>query len=109
MARRRSPKTIASLAGLAPFNNDSGKRTGRRAIAGGRTRVRRALYMASLAAKASCPRLAAFYERIVARSGFRKLAIVAVARKLLTILNAMLRDQVRFHASPKAAAAPAPH
>jgi transposase len=106
---RRSPKTIASLAGLAPFNNDSGKRTGRRAIAGGRTRVRRALYMASLAAKASCPRLAAFYERIVARSGFRKLAIVAVARKLLTILNAMLRDQVRFNASPKAAAAPAPH
>ncbi|HEX5934746.1 MAG TPA: IS110 family transposase [Pseudorhizobium sp.] len=106
----RTPKTIASLVGLAPFNNDSGKRNGRRAIAGGRGRVRRALYMASLSAKARCPRFAAFYQRILARSGCRKLAIVAVARKLLTVLNAMLRDQVRFNASPEpeAAAALAP-
>jgi transposase len=102
----RSPKTIASLVGLAPFNNDSGKRKGRRAIAGGRGRVRRALYMASLAAKSSCPRFAAFYERISARSGSRKLAIVAVARKLLTVLNAMLRDQVRFNAGHRTAAIP---
>ena len=103
----RSPKAIGSLAGLAPFNNDSGKRNGRRAIAGGRGRVRRALYMASLAAKARCPRLAAFYERILARSGSRNLAIVAVARKLLTMLNAMLRDQVHFNASPEISAASA--
>lgn len=102
----RSPKTIASLAGLAPFNNDSGLRTGCRVIAGGRSHVRRALYMASLSAKSRCPRFAAFYERIYARSGSRKLALVAVARKLLVALNAMLRDQVRFHGSPGPRIAP---
>jgi transposase len=103
---RRSPKTIASLAGLAPFNDDSGLRTGRRVIAGGRSHVRRALYMASLSAKARCPRFAAFYERIYARSGSKKLAIVAVARKLLISLNAMLRDQVGFRGSTESSIAP---
>jgi transposase len=94
----RSPKTIAALAGLAPFNDDSGGRKGHRSIAGGRARVRRALYMASLSAIGKCPRLESFFERIAERSGSRKLAIIAVGRKLLTMLNAMLRDQTPFHA-----------
>ncbi len=91
-----SPKAIASLAGLAPFANDSGTRTGRRSIRGGRPRVRRALYMAALGAiRANC-RFKAFYEAIATRSGSKKSAIIAVARKLITILNAMMRDQKHF-------------
>lgn len=88
----RSPKTIASLAGLAPLNNDSGTRHGRRSIRGGRQRVRKALYMAALGAIRAAPKFKAFYTAIADRSGSRKLAIIAVARKLLTILNAMQRD-----------------
>jgi transposase len=92
----RSPKTIASLAGLAPLNNDSGTRRGRRPIRGGRPRVRKALYMAALGAIRAAPRLKAFYTAIAARSGSSKLAIIAVARKLLTILNAMQRDHKAY-------------
>lgn len=94
---RLSPKTAAALAGLAPFNNDSGQRKGRRSIAGGRPRVRKALYMAALGAiRANGSRFTAFYNDLVARSGSKKLAIVAVARKLLIALNAMLRDDKAF-------------
>jgi transposase len=89
----RSPKAIASLAGLAPLNNDSGRRNGRRPIRGGRARVRKALYMAALGAIRADTRFKAFFHAVAARSGSKKLAIIAVARKLLTILNAMLRDQ----------------
>lgn len=92
----RSPKTIASLAGLAPLNNDSGTRRGRRPIRGGRPRVRKALYMAALGAIRAAPRFKAFYSAIAARSGSRKLAVIAVARKLLTILNAMQRDHKAY-------------
>ncbi|WP_394888406.1 transposase [Mesorhizobium sp. AaZ16] len=92
----RSPKTIASLAGLAPRNNDSGTRRGRRPIRGGRPRVRKALYMAALGAIRAAPRFKAFYSAIAARSGSRKLAVIAAARKLLTILNAMQRDQKAY-------------
>ncbi len=92
---RSSPKTIASLAGLAPLNNDSGKRNGRRAIRGGRSRVRRALYMAALSAIRSI-RFKGFYEALAARSASKKLALIAVARKLLTSLNAMVRDGKAF-------------
>lgn len=88
-----SPKRIAALAGLAPFNRDSGRMKGQRKIGGGRTRVRRALYMAALAAVRSCPRMTHFYERIVKANGAKKPALIAVARKLLTCLNAMIRDQ----------------
>ena len=91
-----SPKRAAALAGLAPFNDDSGQRIGRRAIAGGRPRVRKALYMAALGAIRANARFAAFYNALAARSGSRKLAIVAVARKLLVALNAMLRDDKAF-------------
>lgn len=91
-----TPKTAAALAGLAPINKDSGKRSGRRSICGGRPRLRRALYLAALAATRTGSRFAGFYKAIAARSGSKKVAIIAVARKLLTILNAMQRDQKVF-------------
>lgn len=92
----RSPKRIASLAGLAPFNNDSGQKRGRRAIRGGRPRLRKALYMAALGAIRANERFRAFYKDIASRAGSKKAAIIAVARKLLTNLNAMTRDKTNF-------------
>ena len=91
-----SAKAIAALAGLAPFNNDSGRRRGQRSIRGGRSRVRRALYMAALAAMRTSPRFKAFYDTIKARRAAAKIAIVAVARKLLTTLNAMVKTNTTF-------------
>ncbi|HWK64504.1 MAG TPA: transposase, partial [Rhizobiaceae bacterium] len=75
--------------------NDSGKRSGRRAIRGGRSRVRQALYMAALSASRS-RRFKGFYKALVARAASKKLALIAVARKLLTALNAMVRDRKCF-------------
>jgi len=92
----RSAKTIAALAGLAPLNRDSGTERGKRTIAGGRKRVRDALYMAALAAIRSSAHFAAIYNRLVAAGKAKKLAIIAVARKLLIALNAMIRDNVEF-------------
>jgi len=86
------PKKIAALAGLAPYNHDSGMLRGRRCIYGGRRRVRQALYMAALSAIRHCPRYRDVYNAIVERSKVKKIAIIAVARKLLIHLNAMLRD-----------------
>ena len=91
-----SPKAIASLAGLAPYNNDSGTKQGKRSIRGGRSRVRRALYMAALGAIRACNRFKTFYTAIAERSGSKKLAIIATARKLLTALNAMQRTKQNF-------------
>ncbi|SEG83038.1 transposase, partial [Bosea lathyri] len=91
-----SPKAIAALTGLAPFNNDSGRRRGQRMIRGGRRRVRRALYMAALAAIRTSPRFKTFYDTIRARSAAAKVAIIAVARKLITVLNAMLKTNTAF-------------
>lgn len=93
---QRSPKSIAALAGLAPFDNKSGKLNRRSQIQGGRARVRRALYMAALGAIRACDRFRAFYSAIAARSGSKKLAIIAVARKLLVVLNAIIRDKKAF-------------
>lgn len=93
---QRSPKSIAALAGVAPINQDSGRKTGRRPIKGGRSRVRRALYMAALGAIRACARFRDAYQAIAARSGSKKLAIIAIARKLLVALNAMIRDQKAF-------------
>lgn len=93
---RRSPKAIAALAGLAPLNNDSGDRRGRRAIKGGRRRVRRALYMAALSAARAVPRFARIYAEIAKRAASKKVAIIAVARKLLVALNAMIAKQQPF-------------
>jgi transposase len=91
-----SPKAIASLAGLAPMNNDSGQKRGLRSIKGGRRRVRSALYMAALGAIRASARFTAFYQAIALRSGSKKLALIATARKLLTVLNAMERTQKAF-------------
>lgn len=96
---RLSPKKIAALAGLAPMNQDSGAMRGVRRIKGGRSRVRRALYMAAMAAARSCVRLSQFYQRIKQRAKSVKVAIIATARKLLTNLNAMLRDNQRYNAA----------
>lgn len=93
-----SPKQIAALAGLAPLNVDSGQFRGKRVIGGGRKRVRDALYMAALNAARCNGKLKAFYRRLVEAGKPAKLALVAVARKLLTILNAMVRTNKPFHA-----------
>jgi transposase len=95
---RRSPKPLAALAGLAPFNNDSGTRRGQRSIRGGRKRVRDALYVAAFIAARHAPRLKAFFTKLTAAGKPRKLALIALARKLLIILNAILRDRIPFHA-----------
>jgi len=83
---------IAALAGLAPFNKDSGPRTGKRRIYGGRASVRSAMYMAALVAVRYNPVLKAFYQRLLDKGKEKKVALTACARKLLVILNAMLRD-----------------
>ncbi len=88
-----SPKKIAMLAGLAPLNCDSGKFKGRRRIWGGRGSVRSILYMATLAAIRCNPAIKGFYQRLLAAGKCHKVAATACMRKLLIIVNAMLRDQ----------------
>lgn len=89
-------RAIASLAGLAPHACDSGLRRGRRHVWGGRADVRRALYLAAFIASRRNPALKAARERMQAAGKPAKVAILALARKLLTILNAMIRDQRNF-------------
>ncbi len=91
-------KKIAALVGVAPFNNDSGKRRGQRRIKGGRARVRQVLYMAAVAASRFNPVIRTFYQRLLASGKRRKVALVACMRKLLTILNAMIRDMQPWRA-----------
>jgi transposase len=91
-----SPKKIAALAGLAPFNADSGQLRGLRRIRGGRKRVRDALYMAAVTAARHNPRLKPLYLRLRAAGKPAKVARIAVARKLIIIANAILRDQTEF-------------
>jgi transposase len=86
-------KQIAALAGLAPFTRQSGQWKGRSFIGGGRTTVRTALYMGALVAMRHNPVLRAFFMRLREAGKPAKVALIAVARKLLTILNAILRDQ----------------
>ena len=86
-------RRIAALVGVAPFARDSGVFRGRRMIAGGRPHIRRVLYMATLAAIKHNPVIRAFHHRRVAAGRPSKVAITAAMRKLLTILNAMLRDR----------------
>ena len=83
---------IAALAGLAPLNRDSGRRQGQRCIGGGRAEVRSLLYMAALSAARYNPWLRAFSERLRRAGKASKVRLVAVARKLLTIANAVLRE-----------------
>jgi transposase len=88
-----SPKKIAMLVGLAPLNCDSGKYKGRRRIWGGRAAVRSGLYMATMAAIRCNPAIKGFYQRLIAAGKCHKVAATACMRKLLIIVNAMLRDQ----------------
>ncbi len=85
-------KQIAALAGLAPFTRQSGQWRGRSFIGGGRATVRSVLFMGALVAKRHNPVLKAFFEHLVAAGKPKMVALIAVARKLLTILNAILRD-----------------
>ena len=90
------PKQAAALAGLAPFNVDSGAYRGKRKIGGGRKRVRNALYMAALNAVRRADRFKAFYAKLRQAGKPAKLALMAVARKLLTILNAIMRNREAY-------------
>jgi transposase len=86
-------KKIAALVGVAPFNRDSGTLRGKRTVWGGRAAIRATLYMAALVASRRNPVIAAFYKRLLAAGKAKKLALTACMRKLLTILNAIVRDQ----------------
>lgn len=86
-------KEIAALVGVAPFNHDSGKLRGRRCVWGGRATVRKVLYMATLSAVRHNATIKAFYQRLKEAGKPSKVALVACMRKLLTMLNAMVRDQ----------------
>lgn len=85
-------KEITALVGLAPFNRDSGKSRGKRSISGGRADVRCKLYMAAFVARVHNPVFKAFYERMLKNGKPYQVAMVAVMRKLLCVLNAMVRD-----------------
>jgi len=82
----------AALGGVAPYNNDSGEHRGRRTIRGGRVKVRRVLYMAALVATRFNPILKTFYDRLVAAGKPKKVALVAVMRKLIVLLNHVLKN-----------------
>jgi transposase len=86
-------REIAALVGVAPFNHDSGSHRGTRSIRGGRSVVRAKLYMAAWVATRFNPVIKAFHDRLIAAGKLRKVARVACMRKLLTILNALIRDQ----------------
>jgi len=87
-----SRQKIAALVGVAPFNKDSGRRRGKRRVKGGRVEIRSVLYMATLSAIKYNPVIQSFYQDLCSRGKEKKVAIVACMRKLLTILNAMIRD-----------------
>ena len=89
-------REIAALAGVAPMNRDSGRFSGKRVIQGGRADVRTGIYMATLVATRHNPVIKHFYERLLAVGKLKKVALVACMRKLLTILNAMVRDGKPF-------------
>lgn len=89
-------QAITALVGLAPFADDSGTCQGRRHIRGGRGLVRRALYQAAVAAIRYCATMKAFYSALKTRGKATKVALIAVARKILVLANALLRDGVRY-------------
>ena len=86
-------RQICALVGICPFNRDSGKYRGKRAIWGGRSSVRSVLYMATLVATRCNPLIAAFYQKLLDAGKLKKVALVACMRKMLVTLNAMLHDQ----------------
>lgn len=92
-------RQISKLVGLAPLANDSGQRKGPRRIWGGRADVRAVLYMATLSAIRCTPAIKAFYDHLIAAGKAKKVAITACMRKLLVILNAMVRDNSAWDAA----------
>ncbi len=96
-------KQLAALAGVAPLNRDSGTLRGRRMVWGGRARVRAALYMGTIAATRFNPAIKVFYERLLAAGKPKKVALTACMRKLLAILNSMLRHRTRWQQQVPAA------
>ena len=93
-------REIAKLVGTAPLARDSGKFKGRRMIWGGRSAVRAVLYMAALVASRHNPVIRSLYQRLLAAGKLKKVALVACMRKLLTILNAMVRDSKPWQVPP---------
>ena len=93
-----SRQSITALVGLAPFNDDSGDHKGQRHIRGGRSKVRVGLYQAAVAAIRHCPHMKAHYAALKARGKASRVAIIAVARKLLVLANALVRDMVPYKA-----------
>jgi transposase len=91
-------RDIATLVGVAPLNDDSGKRSGARHIRGGRAEVRAVLYMATLTATRLNPVIKTFYQRLLARGKAQKVAMTAAMRKFLTLLNAMVKTQTHWNA-----------
>jgi transposase len=89
---------IAALVGVAPLNCDSGTLRGRRMIWGGRAHVRTVLYMGTLVATRFHPQIKAFYQRLLAAGKLKKVALTACMRKLLTMLNAMLKHRKSWQA-----------
>ncbi|MDA1279408.1 MAG: IS110 family transposase [Chloroflexi bacterium] len=92
-------KQIAALAGVAPLNRDSGTLSGRRTVWGGRSRVRAALYMAALVASRYNPVIRDFYTRLCTAGKPKKVALTASIRKLLLILNSMVKNEEKWNAS----------
>ncbi len=91
-----SHKQLAALVGVAPLNRDSGTFRGKRSVWGGRGRIRAVLYMGTIAATRFNPGIREFYQRLLAKGKPKKVAITACMRKLLTILNSMLRQGTRW-------------
>ena len=87
-----SAKAIAALAGVAPYNRDSGQWRGKRSVWGGRRQLRAALYMATLAATRCNPAIRACYQRLLAAGKAQKVALTACMRKLLTLCNAIIKS-----------------
>lgn len=92
-------KRLSALVGVAPFNRDSGILRGKREVWGGRAPVRAALYMGALVATRYNPAIREFYERLLAAGKPKKVALVACMRKLLSILNAMMRDHTSWQST----------
>lgn len=93
---RLSRRQIAALTGVAPFNRDSGRMRGKRRIRGGRASTRTALFLSAMSAMRFNPDIKRFYERLVGSGKHKKVALTACIRKIVTALNAMLRDNVKW-------------
>lgn len=94
---------IAKLVGVAPMNRDSGQKSGRRRTFGGRSYVRRVLYMATLVATQFNPRIKTFYQRLLGEGKPKKVALTAAMRKLLTIVNTLIKNDELWNATPNKA------